>query len=480
MQRAWTWLGILALTAGVIGLTDALTGPAPASAQGGAELTQPIPPAAGKDRGGSIRNKIGWTHASERWGENMPTGKGIDVAQVEAPFNGGYVAKADRPELAAINFIPKSGPAVDSGHATTVARFAFGPDSAGTGVRSVLAFSANHWITAGYLNVGTDLPPDPDCPARVFNHAWISRAQPGAVNALRRIDYAIDEYDVVFVVGVDNNPGDVPAMLAAAHNVISVGVASGNNTDGLTTLEGDGRAKPELVAPGSKTSWATGVVTGCVATLFEVADRMVNEAKENNAPRNKDAARSEVIKAVLLAGALKPKEWAPPQGEPLDRKLGAGVVEIDRSIVILEAGHVEPDTETDQRYGWSFAPVGSARQRAYTFKIDQRQGDTTFALTWHRRIQADLVNATHPRTGEELRLWNPRPRTADLDLALFKKNTDASEEQVALSASKVDNVELIHLNTLDPGIYELRVGRIEDEVEDAWDYALAWRIEAKE
>lgn len=476
MPRIWTWLGVLAMVAGAIGLADALSGPAPASAQPGSELSQPIPPADDFQRVGSVRNQIGWTLAKQRWGLNMPMGRDIPVAQVEAAYKGAYLADTKHRDLPGTGFIPESGATRTSSHATNVARWAFGPDSAGQGVRAVHGFEAGNWLTAGMLNFATDLPPKTDHPARVFNHSWIAMQQPGGQDALRRIDYLVDTRDLIMLVGVHNEPGPAPELLATAHNIISVGVISGKNTDGYTRTETPGRAKPEIVAPGGKTSWSCGVVTGCAAALLEVADRMVNEAeqaKDDKAKRNKDAARSEVIKAVLLAGAYKPDNWAPPEGVPLDKNLGAGVVDLDRSIIMLEAGHVEPGNDTTQRYGWSFAPVGSARQRTYRFTLDKPQGESTFALTWHRKI-AGVIDGQ----------WDDTPSTANLDLALFRINGEEGEEGeekqelVAASTSAVDNVELIHTKSLEPGHYELRVGRVEDKIEEAWDYAVAWRIEA--
>lgn len=475
MPRVWTWLGILALVAGAVGLADALSGPAPVSAQNTQGLTAPIPPATAQERVGSVRNKIGWTKAKERWGLNMPMGRGIPVGQVEASFKGGYLANTAHKDLPGTGFIPESGKSETSAHATTVARFAFGPDSAGQGVRAVHGYDANDWLTTGFLKTGTTDPPKDDHDVRVFNHSWVSPGHATAWRVLRRVDYLVESQDVIVVVGVNNKPGPIPAMLASAYNVISVGVASGLNSDGLTRMETEGRAKPELVAPGNKTSWSCGVVTGCAAALLEVADRKI---KEDEQGRNKDAARSEVIKALLLAGAYKPANWSAPEGEPLDRKLGAGLVDLDRSLVMLEAGHVEADTETNQRYGWSFAPVGSARQRTYTFNLDQAQGDTTIALTWNRQVKGGIREAENQRTGQRQNVWDTRYFMPNLELALFRIDEQGNETQLAASTSQVDNVELIHLRSIKPGQYALRVGRIQDDVEDAWDYAVAWRIEA--
>lgn len=477
MPRIWTWLGVLALSAGAIGLIETVGAPGPAAAQPGEMLSEPIPPASEDDRAGTIKNKIGWTHAKARLGWDMPVGKDIAVGQVEAPFRGGYLADTHHKDLRGTGFIAESGATQPSGHATTVARYMFGPDAAGQGVKAAHGFEAGDWLGAGMLNLATTQGPTADHPARVFNHSWILPGHISAPLILRRVDYLVDAYDKPVVCGLDNKPGRVPALLASAFNVISVGVESGVNTDALTHIERKGRCKPEIVAPGDKTSWSTGVVTGCVAALLEYADRMIDEDDQER--RNKDANKSEVIKAVLLAGAQKPAGWAPPQGEPLDRKLGAGVVDLDRSLVMLAAGHAEPDQRTGQRYGWSFAPVESNTHRDYKFTIDKPQGDTTITLVWNRKVLGGTTQMKDPRTEEVRTVWNTGAFCPNLELELVKLDREGNAQPVTASKSKVDNVELIHLDKLEPGRYEVRVSRVRDDVKEAWDYALAWRIEAQ-
>ena len=217
------------------------------------------------------------------------------------------------------------------------------------------------------------------------------------------------------------------------------------------------------------------MVTGVCAALLEYADRIA-EADE----ADKDAVRSEVIKAVLFAGAHRSANWAPPEGEPLDRKLGVGQVDIDRSLVILEAGHAPPDQPTKQRYGWSFATIEPAKLREYSFTIDTEQGETGIALVWHRRVLGGTAKLVNEDTGETRDIWNPGMFVPNLNLGLIRTNDDGSETMIAASTSKVDNIELIHLPKLDPGKYTLRIARTKDEADQPWDYALAWRIEAKE
>lgn len=477
-KRMSVGLLLMALSAGAVVAVDVMSDPSQAQAQdAGTSLTEPIPPATAEERAPSRRHRLGWIHAKKRLQADMPMGRDIAVGQVEGNMNTGYLANTKHRALPGTGFIPESGESKLNGHATTVATYIAGPQSAGQGVRSVHAWTVNDWITAGYLKAGTADNPRDDHPARVFNHSWIAPKSPNAPIVLRRIDYQIDTQDVLVVAGVNNKVGAIPDLLASAYNTISVGSMSGKHSDGLTTAEGEGRCKPEIVAPGSLTSWSTGVVTGVCAALLEYADRMVEEDEKG---RNKDAARSEVIKAVLLAGANRGAKWSPPEGEPLDRKFGAGVVDIDRALVMLDAGHAEPGKPTKQRYGWSFATIAPGKVRSYTFTVDAEQGQVGVALVWHRRVKGGKVNLVNEATGQSREIWNPTAFLPNLNLGLIKTEADGSETMIAASASKVDNVELIHLPKLDPGNYTLRVVRQMDDTKMAWDYAVAWRIEAKE
>lgn len=473
-KRTATGLALMALTAGAVLLVDILADPSASHADAGTSLTEPIPPATAEERKGNRRNLIGWTHAKKRLQADMPMGRDIAVGQVEGDVQAGYLADTQHRDLPGTGFIPESGKSKLNGHATAVATHIAGPQSAGQGVRAVHAWAVSDWLGEGYLNTRTTDGPRDDHRARVFNHSWIGEQSPAAPLILRRIDYAIDTQDILVVVGVNNQVGDIPHLLASAYNVISVGAVPGNHSDALTKIEGEGRCKPELIAPGNLTSWSTGYVTGICAALLEYADRL---AKEDEA--DKDAHKSEVIKAVLLAGAQRSANWAPPEGEPLDRKFGAGLVDIDRALVILAGGHAEPDKPTKQRYGWSFATIAPGKVRSYQFTVDQSQGETGIALTWHRRVLGGEARVTNNDTGESKEIWNIGQYTPDLNLGLIKTNDDGSETMIAASISQVDNVELIHLPKLDSGNYTLRIARQHDESKQAWDYAVAWRIEAK-
>jgi hypothetical protein len=60
---------------------------------------------------------------------------------------------------------------------------------------------------------------------------------------------------------------------------------------------------------------------------------------------------------------------------------------------------------------------------------------------------------------------------ADFDLALM-----GTDGQVAISASKIDNVEHVYVKKLAAGKYRIVLTR-HDALPESWDVAVCWRIE---
>jgi hypothetical protein len=400
----------------------------------------------------------------------MPVGRDIPVALVEAGES--YAPRNTR----GMTFILQSGETGISGHASQCANRGFGPDSPSPGVTRVHCFSTQNWIGEGYLRTGTLQDPDTWNEARVYSHSWVAPDSDHAAIILRRLDYAIDTQDTIMVVGLNNGQGTVPHLLASAYNVISVGRADGQHSSGGTRVDGEGRVKPELVAPGNLTSLTTPVVAGCAAALIEAVEHIAGDDEDAPAAAGR---KSEVIKALLMGGAYKSADWQPEPGQALDASLGAGVVDIDRSLVMLDGGPVAPG-QTDQRYGWSFAQVGHDEPDVFTFEVERDQGEACFTLVWNRGIVGGPVRVPHPDTGERFDVWNNSPILPDLNLRLIRTGANGEQEVVAASAGKPDNVEVVYLRELPEGTYRLEVSRGQDSVREAWDYAVAWRIEGEE
>lgn len=434
----------------------------------------------------SLHHLLGMNSARARLGRAVPTGEGIPVGHVEFG-KGQYLPNADAPQFGGVTFVERSGASQVSGHAFATARVIYGGSGLAPGVSVVHCFEAQDWMTDGYLNAGSTQPPAGG-PMRVLTHSWVSDA-PNAVDILRRIDWQVDMHDTIVCVGVNNNRATpVPYLLGTAYNVIAVGTTeAGGSSGGYTRIEVAGRSKPDLVGPRGLTSFTTPAVAACAARLLQAADEMTDHAHY--------AGKAEVIKAVLLAGANKPRYWQAQPGHPLDEHLGAGVVHFDNSLRIMQAGppapgsapgsapapasddaDVEDDTGTvrlSNRMGWDFRAIGPNGKHTYTFHTQAPMGEASIVLAWHRRI-----TGTHTDENEAGNsLWYGLPRLADLDLHLYITDERGEERELAVSDSKIDNVEHIYLKDLPPGRYRLEVTRPEEVHEEGWDYALAWRVE---
>ncbi len=429
---------------------------------------------------------IDYDDAFVRLGDRLPDGSTIVVGMVEGDSPtpgqaGSYTPDVQHPDFRGLDIVRRSGPSNVSGHAQRVASILTGRRGIAPKLKRLDCFAVNHWMTQGYLNLAAPREPlhGADSP-RVFSHSWIASDAARAVPVLRRVDWAIDKHDVVMCVGINNGKDSLmPPTLAGSYNAIAVGVDNGNSSGGGTTVEGAGRAKPDLVAPGNMTSFSTPAVAACAAILLQWADGMVVDG-------HRDANRAETIKAVLLAGATKHRTWTPAPGRPLDDHLGAGRVNLDHSLRILDGGQTTPGSRITRGKAWAYATLPPRQTHRYILQVPERiggLGEVSIALTWHRRIDGQTIafkSSTNP-DGPQRSLWYSAPRLADLDLRLVRIDADGQTvSTVAESTSRIDNVEHLYLKELPVGRYALEVTRDPDHEQlgdEAWDYALAWRLE---
>ncbi len=424
--------------------------------------TPDVPPATEIKRAPTTAQRVGITAVEEAMGITAPTGRNIPAGHVEGNA-GDYTPDVHNNHYRGVKLQEMSGPSKVNGHAQATARIIYGNSGLAPGIDDVQCFTTNHWLGAGGLNTGMAKAPNVG-DRRIFNASWIGGASYTARQILRRVDYLADHDDVIFVVGVNNgHDSAVPALLASAYNVISVGHDSGKSSGGYTQFEGNGRCKPMIVAPGGMTSFSTPVVTAICARLLEAADRMTHETP--------DATKSEVIRAVLLAGAEKEPTWKPAPGKALDEHLGAGFARFDQSLAILTAGLHAPGMLT-RRLGWDFRATSALDRRDYRIDTATPMGEVSLLLTWNRRIEGRVIRdlfTQQPR-------WNDAASDADFDLRLYSLDAAGKESLLAESAGDVDNLEHIYLKELPAGRYRIEVTR-RDTLGGTWDYALAWRIE---
>ncbi len=435
-------------------------------------------------------DEIGYADLIARLGvDNIPIGAAVRVAQVEALSGTAYGPAVGDAEFAGVAFVEMSGAAGNSGHATTVAKNFYGSTlSVAPGIAQVHLYEANAFIQSGYLRVGSGsalLPLVAPTGVKVFNNSWIgSTGQTVYDNdALRRGDFAMNRDGTLFCNGENNGTGSpMQPMMSEGYHGLAVGRLDGQHSAGVTpaTRDGGGRMKPEIVAPGSATSYSTPLVASCAALLFDVA------LTDPDLVGNVDARRPAVIKAALLAGARHRDGWTnnpstsgATRGQtstPLDPVYGVDVVNIDRAHLILTGGEVNamttvPAVATTEGPAWGF-PVSTNSTNYFRFHVDEVADEVSIAATWHRIVPTTLGVPSvanydlflHGVSGTTI-----VPLAGDAGTSFFASGN-------VVSQSAVDNVEHLHVRGLQPGDYVIELRKQGSTSSPA--VAISWLIPA--
>jgi hypothetical protein len=457
------------------------------------------------------RNEIGYPALRAALGRNVPAGAGVPVVLVEGVLTDAEGRPTWLPDVGSSEFagqdianMSHQAEGLASGHATAVARLFFGRSRSMTPkIRTIAAYSAPDWVGAGYLQAtwpGTGLAPVPTM-ARVANHSWIGD-MPLATDVLRRVDWVVDRDEFIQVVGTANTGANQP-LLASAYNVIAVGrtLGSAAGSAGVDALYVAGRARPDLVAPTETSSAATPLVASAAALLIGVGDGNPALSTDPGArpARNRagvlirNTGRSEVIRAVLMAGADRRtrnrwQEKLPPvdisdyreaasdrTSNGLDRRYGAGQLNVYNSYRILAAG--EQNSAEDQparggevsAAGFDYDPEfgGAASSNASaTYRLPYvPAAELRATLAWNLDVDG---SSPGPFSGTA-RLYN-------LDLRLWRVDAAGRRTLQAASTSTVENTESLWLRLPSGSRWELEVAAGPGGAPFVWDYALAWQL----
>jgi len=392
-----------------------------------------------------------------------------------------------------------------SKHATAVGSNFYGKNGSITpGIKNVESYLADHWLGPGFLRSDRLFKPHRSA-SRIANHSWVAATDKLDSAVLRRIDWVVATDEATQVVG-SCRPGK--PLLGSAFNTIAVGKASGENGKGsaaVDTIYSRGRTCLQLVAPRRTASAAAPVVASAATMLIELGhgnpglstDPVTQRTTNRNGDTIYNAERSEVIKAALMAGAdrkaqyttdtdgstvyiadyrVKPEHQA---ANGLDRRYGAGQVNIDNSFRIIAGGEQNSNEDLShsggviEQYGFDYDPDfgggGSSNTSAsYYFTVEKDSKLLWATLVWNVEIDAGVG----PYFLGDATLY-------DLDLLIYDVTEAGEPRMVAGSTALAENSENLWLKLEKNHRYMLRVQPGTNQVAFKWDYALAWRIESQ-
>ncbi|MGB5442783.1 MAG: dockerin type I repeat-containing protein, partial [Gammaproteobacteria bacterium] len=260
-----------------------------------------------------------------------------------------------------------------------------------------------------------------------------------------------------------------------------------------------GRSRPDLVAPFVNTSSSTPVIAAAAALLVDIghSTALLSTDPQQTSTMNRagntiyNAERSEVVKAVLMAGAdrVTDNTTNPDPATPinisdyrvdpayqstngLDIRYGAGQLNIYNSFHILSAG--EQNSAEDYSlgggaigsYGFDYDPsfggsAGSNSTGSYAFSTGANPVMLTATLAWNIKIADSNFPGTATLHNMDLRLYD---------------GTGSGHALVAESVSTIENTENLWIQ-LDAGRdYLLEVKPKAGQAPFSWDYALAWQM----
>ncbi|MEM6638553.1 MAG: hypothetical protein AAF610_01485 [Pseudomonadota bacterium] len=423
-------------------------------------------------------HRPGYDRLVAEFGDRVPDGRRIEVAQVEPPSpligddedasRRSHIPGRHRPEFRGVTFLNVADNALDdSSHATTTGRALYGRGtSVAPGVNRVHLYTANEFLRGLGRPSGLG-------PARVWNHSWIGGLPEQDGRVLRALDSAVVRRGWVVTCGIANNPRKRnPPLLASAFNVLAVGRSDGNHSTRLSAVDGPYEAtvhRPHLVASASKTSEAAPRV-GSVATLL--LDALVADPVPGRRPD--DDAR--IVRAALMAGAdrrLKRAEGA-PSGPPerldvntpngLNAQFGAGELNVYESGRIVLTGAAEPVPERDATWQsvessgyWHARRVGQVGGTGLASRLaltPPRAGTLTVALIWD---------------------WSPARRNHPSDLSLAVFTGESEPRLIQRVDGHADTGEHLQIAIADGERIDVVVGAARPH-DARTPFAVAWRV----
>jgi len=258
---------------------------------------------------------------------------------------------------------------------------------------------------------------------------------------------------------------------------------------------GDGRCKPDIVAPGNclvaalnepnsyeptgnGSSFSTPVVAGAIGLL-------VQKAKEipDLSPAVSPNGGNCVIKAILMNSATKLPYWHKGEFQtdddyvsPLDYVQGAGMVNAAGAYEHLIAGLSKPGEVP--AIGWDLNLLDKIQtpQNSYEIHIDEPADKfITATIVWNRHYNIEYPFEPAPEKNCNLRL----------ELRAIDPDNPDKDYYINHSDSNVDNVEHIHIEA-EAGYTNYKIivsfSNIENPKEPALSqrYGIAWNVQSRQ
>lgn len=373
----------------------------------------------------------------------------------------------------------------ESGHADEVASNFYGlPAGVATNILHVDNYDANYFIRVSEQIIGSTTNYSASLPATNINDAVVNQsfiftdASGNSVptNEQKAMDSTYDnyaaQYNTLFVSGAGNGSPPRVSPPATCYNGLGVGVYGGGSSIG-PTLD-NGRAKPDIVAPESVTSFSTPQVSGAAAVLIQAGLRGDGGTGTNA------TADIRTVKALLLNGAVKPADWTNIPPAPLDVRYGAGVLNVFNSYEQLASGQhpfiVNTTVTTNSPHPPTSATGTVSAQSGWDFNTISSTTSSDSVNHYYFNVTNGVKNAAFTATATLV--WNRQlNKTSINNLDLFLYNV-ASGNLIEASTSVVDNVESLWLPQLPQGRYDLQVLKHggNNTVSSSETYALAFEF----
>jgi len=465
-------------------------------------------------------------------GADTPKAAGITMSIIEPPRTGqdnpdlqSWLPYPNISDISQVTLTDRSGGSnADSTHAARVSQFLFSQsDGLATGIAEANYYNLTDFIynkLVPLTNYVSTLQPSAflySLGAKVFenrinNISAISSDADINATLLRRFDWATAHEDVINSISAGNSSLS-PTLFSSSYNSIYIGItagSSGKRAASIDNIYSGLRQRPDVVTPMRNSSRGTATASSITSVLLETA-RDASATFSNVSPANtqvltRNAEKSEVMKAVLMAGADRetsntrinsiPRDEAGERisGEPeyiaditnyraagyatsngLDSRFGAGQANVHNSHQILTDGEQNSREDGgntsvsllgfdyDEAFGNGAGDANPNSVASYLLPTLTNDANLDVTLAWNLDVYSGdglFVNAL----------------LYDLDLWLYDV-TDNDEVLVNASLSSVDNTETISQLLSAGRDYEFRVTTEKNVTALLWDYGIAWRVD---